>query len=385
MANKPARQGKPVRQHKTPRERAKAMLRATRTEVSAMAEEDVRALVHELQVHQAELETQNEELRRVQAELAESRDRYSILYDFAPTGYIVNADGTILEANFTAAAMLGIERRALRQRNFGHFVNREAQHTWYLHRRVAMSAENQQSCELAIRKADGTPLVMRLESIALGSEPDRRCHIALIDITEHKRADEALRESEEHSRQQHAELELIYQNAPVGLCVLDRALRYVRINDCLAVINGTPAALHIGRSIRELLPRLADTLEPICRRVVEGGESIIGIELHGSTPHGPDIERDWLASYFPVRSGDGAIIGVGCVVEDITRRKQREGEIQRQAAELRASNEELQRFNRAAVGRELRMIELKKEINALCAAAGQPPRYSLEFANEAES
>jgi PAS domain S-box-containing protein len=319
MANKPARQGKPVRRDKTPRERAKAMLRATRTDVSAMGEEDVLALVHELQVHQAELETQNEELRRVQAELAESRDRYSILYDFAPAGYItVNADGRILEANFTAAAMLGIERRALRQRNFGYFVDREAQHTWHLHRRAAMAAENQQSCELAIRKADGTPLVMRLESIALGSEPDRRCHIALIDITEHKRADEALRESEEHARQQHAELELIYQNAPVGLCVLDRALRYVRINDRLAIINGTPAPMHIGRSVREVLPGLADTLEPICRSVMERGESIIGIELHGGTPREPDMERDWLASYFPVRSGDGSIVGVGCVVEDIT-------------------------------------------------------------------
>jgi hypothetical protein len=159
----------------------------------------------------------------------------------------------------------------------------------------------------------------------------------------------------------------------------------VRINDRLAVINGTPAGLHIGRSIREVLPNLADTLEPICRRVLETGESIIAIEVHGRTSREPDMEHDWLASYFPVQSADRAIIGVGCVVEDITRRKQREVEIQRQAAELRANNEELQRFNRAAVGRELRMIELKKEINELCAAAGQPPRYALEFANEPEN
>jgi hypothetical protein len=72
------------------------------------------------------------------------------------------------------------------------------------------------------------------------------------------------------------------------------------------------------------------------------------------------------------------------VISDITERKQRESEFQRQAAALQKSVEELQRFNRAAVGRELRMIELKKEINALCAAAGQPPRYPSKFARRAE-
>jgi PAS domain S-box-containing protein len=168
MANKPAAsRHKPVHRQRRLGKRAQAVLRAARTEVSAMAEQDIQALIHELQVHQIELETQNEELRRAQAELAESRDRYSFLYDFAPVGYVtVKADGGILETNFTAAAMLGLERRLLTRRNFSHFVNPKAYAGWHRHRRAALSAEHQRSCELAMHKADGTDLIMRLESIA---------------------------------------------------------------------------------------------------------------------------------------------------------------------------------------------------------------------------
>src|SRR5215831_10339384 len=74
--------GKPLRQ------RAEQLMRATRAQILAMPDQHVRTLVYELQVHQIELEVQNEELRQAQIELAESRDRYSDLYEFAPIGYV---------------------------------------------------------------------------------------------------------------------------------------------------------------------------------------------------------------------------------------------------------------------------------------------------------
>ncbi len=90
------------------RERAEAASDALRPDIADMPAEEVRRLLHDLQVHQIELEMQNEELRRAQAELGESRDRFSELYDFAPVGYVTfDHDGTVLEANLTLATMLG--------------------------------------------------------------------------------------------------------------------------------------------------------------------------------------------------------------------------------------------------------------------------------------
>jgi PAS domain S-box-containing protein len=197
MAKKADSQSKAANHHKTLRERAEAMVRSTRPDIAGMEKRDLQALVHELQVHQMELEIQNEELRVAQLELAQSRDRYSYLYDFAPVGYLtVNAEGRILEANLTAATMLGAERQALLRGNLSNFVARNGQDDWYLHRQAVFSSETRQSCELPMQRADDT-LFVRLESMALGNQPDRRCHIALINVTGRKEVEQALRESEQ--------------------------------------------------------------------------------------------------------------------------------------------------------------------------------------------
>ncbi|HLH31365.1 MAG TPA: PAS domain-containing protein, partial [Terriglobia bacterium] len=90
------------------RKRAEAMLRKSRTDIQKMSSADVQELVYELQIHQIELELQNEALREAQVELVESRDRLSDLYEFAPVGYVtIDQNGKILECNLTAATMLG--------------------------------------------------------------------------------------------------------------------------------------------------------------------------------------------------------------------------------------------------------------------------------------
>jgi PAS domain-containing protein len=99
---------------KTLRQRAEEMACAARTNLGELKADDVQRLVHELQVHQIELELQNEELREAQIALAETRDRYSDLYEFAPVGYLsVGPDGVIREANVTAAKLLARERASL--------------------------------------------------------------------------------------------------------------------------------------------------------------------------------------------------------------------------------------------------------------------------------
>ncbi len=126
---------------------------------------------------------------------------------------------------------------------------------------------------------------------------------------------------------QTAELEHIYQTAPVGLCLLDRDLRYLRINKRLAEMHGKPRSEHIGCTIREVLPALAPTLEPMLRRIIETGEPVLNLEVQGTTPAQRGVERDWLASHYPLMSEDGTVQAISVLVQEITERKRAEKEL----------------------------------------------------------
>lgn len=166
-----------------------------------------------------------------------------------------------------------------------------------------------------------------------------------------------LQKSEETARQRLAELEAIYDSAPIGLCVLDCDLRWVRINERLAEINGFSVQAHLGRSVRELLPDLAPTAEPILRMILADDQPMLNLELQGETPAQPGVERTWVEHMFPLHDSDGAVIGINIVAEEITERKQQERRLQELNAtlerrvaertqELEQKNQELERSNR---------------------------------------
>lgn len=127
-----------------------------------------------------------------------------------------------------------------------------------------------------------------------------------------------LAELERRAQDERAELEVIYSTAPIGLCVLDRELRWRRINRHLADINGLPPEAHIGRSVRELLPTVADQAEYILRRVIETGEPMQNVPIQGETPAGPGRARQWVEHFTPLRDTAGEVVGVNVVCQEIT-------------------------------------------------------------------
>ncbi len=127
---------------------------------------DLEALIHELQVHQIELEMQNEELRRAQAVIEESRSRYADLYDFAPIAYLtLDKDGLIVEANFKAAELLGTDRGVLIRYPFSLFLPLSSKEGFLHHLRAALSQPGRHSSIFQVIRKDGATREVRIESL----------------------------------------------------------------------------------------------------------------------------------------------------------------------------------------------------------------------------
>ena len=215
-------------------------------------------LLHELEVHQIELEMQNEELRRVQEELATSRARYFTLYDLAPVGYLTLSEkGLILEANLAAANLLGLERSELVKRRLSGFIVPEDQDIYYLYRKRLSAGARPEVCELrmvrggpilaaaptvrvsrgprhpSLRKGGATgqaapaenhsdPFWVRLQATVTQNGADAPAwRVTLSDITEQKRAEDALQHA-------HDDLELRVHERTAELSAANEALQQSR-------------------------------------------------------------------------------------------------------------------------------------------------------------
>ena len=203
MNDKPEDSGQPPADATSLRQRAEAQVRSiVSPALSAQSPEEIQQMLHELRVHQIELEMQNEELRTAQALIEAGRVRYFEYYDLAPVGYCtVSEKGLILEANLTAATLLGTARSALLKQPLSSFILKEDQDICYLHRKQLLATGEAQDCELRLLRPDGTHFWAHLAGIAAQADDGAPvCRITLSDITARKRAEEVLRDTERNYR-----------------------------------------------------------------------------------------------------------------------------------------------------------------------------------------
>ena len=172
------------------RRRAEERLREPQSESGqARTEADTQHLVHELQVHQIELEMQNEELQKARDEMEAGLEKFSDLYDFAPVGYLtLDREGTVLEANLTSASLLGIERSRLVKRRFGSCVSASELPAFNTFLAQVFERRTRAFCEVTLLKKGKPQIELRLEAAVAAS--GRECRAVLADITERKRAEE---------------------------------------------------------------------------------------------------------------------------------------------------------------------------------------------------
>lgn len=233
--------------------------------IETMSFEAIKQAVHELSVHQIELEMQNEELRRAQVELAAANARYFDLYDLAPVGYCtVSEAGLVVQTNLTAATLLGITRGGLVKRPFFQFLLQADHDNFYLLRQRLIETGETQTDELRMVKSDGAQFWAQLvASVAQDEEGVSTLRIALSDVSERKQTEKALRRSE-------AKIQATLDAIPDLMFELTLDGRHCEFHSQRTECLLAPAQEQIGKLVSEVLP--ADAAQVIMAALQEANE-----------------------------------------------------------------------------------------------------------------
>jgi PAS domain S-box-containing protein len=308
---------------------------------------DPEKVLHELRVHQIELEMQNEELREAQAELEQSRNKYTDLYDFAPVGYFTfDKHGLVIEANLTGCQMLGVERANLIKKPFRSFVSKESQDAFYLHREAALTPGLKQSCEIELIRKDGDKFYALLESIPAANEKGEFafCRTAITDITERKKMELVLKDISNEVANEKNRLEAVMEALLTGVAIIDSKGANVHSNAAFEQVWGGPPPP--TRNIKDYAKYKAwnpDTGKPVkpeewaAAIAVKKGKAVKNqlFEIQRF-----DGSRGFvLNSAAPVRDADGKITGSAVAIMDITGLRKAQEALREQHTRLQLSAE----------------------------------------------
>ena len=299
--------------------------------LDALSPAEAKRVLHDLQVHQIELELQNEELRQAQEALEASRARYFDLYDLAPVGYFtLDEEGLILEANLTGATLLGVARGALVKQPLSRFVLGDDTDNYYLRRKQLFKTGAPQAFELRLLRKDSEPFTAWMEAtVAPADGGAHACRVIISDITERKAIQEKLRHSQ-------SLLQTAGRMAQVGGWAIKLPHNELTWSDEICGILDYP---------KGTVPPLAEALSlcsPASYEIISGALKSCARD---GTPFDRELEiltakrrrLDVRAIGQAVRDGYGNITGIEGAFQDITERKRAEQAHASLEAQLRES------------------------------------------------
>ncbi|MBS1227411.1 MAG: diguanylate cyclase with sensor [Proteobacteria bacterium] len=279
--------------------------------VDRLSPEEARRLLHKLHIHQIELEIQNDELRRTQMALDAARARYADLYDQAPVGYFtLDEAGLILQANRTAATVLGRARESLVAHPLNRFIVNEDQDIYYLHRKQLIAAGEPKTCDLRMLKADETTFWASLtSSVTQGPEGKPVCRIVLHDITQRKQLEAIAEATSRYSRS-------LIEASLDPLVTIDTDGLISDVNAATEKVTGCPRKELIGSDFCNYFtdPENARTAYQLVFSQGYASNYLLAIR------HVSGKVTDVLYNASPYRDSDGEVVGVFAAARDITER-----------------------------------------------------------------
>lgn len=295
-------------------------------EAAPIASEDVQRLVHELDTYQIELELQNEDLRQIQSRLEKAYSRYAELYDFAPVAYFtVSVAGMIVEANLTAAEMLGVARRHMLTQPFSAFILPEDQDVFYLHRQKLLKTRQRQSFELRLLKQDKSVFHALMETAISAENGDHQDRFLVManDISARKEAEMA------NLRRLKDRYQAIVMDQNEMICRLDPEGRITFANDAYCQVFGVAYQDILGTNFlpniyQEDLPLVRDHFKGLTR---ENPEKTI--EHRVLLSDGKTYWQQWVGrALFGLA---GTVREYQAVGRDVTRLKETEARLAKEA------------------------------------------------------
>lgn len=331
-------------------------------------------LLHDLQVHQIELEMQNRHLKESQQELEEARDRYADLYDFAPVGYLtLNESGVVAEINLTGAGMLGIERIKIVGQPFITRLTTPSIQPFMSHLQQTFSQPGNNVTEVFVRVKEGKSRLVSLESVAMqGDKPT--CRTVMQDITVQSRMSVALQISRS------AQEALLYA-IPALVFYLDNDLRFHNVSQAFADFVGRAPEEIVDRTLSELFPQLvAEDIRQVCSSVLLNGKAVYGYEnaipdLNGNVCYMSTV----IAPFLDFEEKVIGLVGVGIDITGIKSASNSNSELLLQNRKLTRNLFEAQEEERRFIARELHdelgqwFTAIQAEAQVICNVAKHDP------------
>jgi len=321
--------------------------------IAALSPEEISLMLHELKVHQIELEIQNEELRRAQMELDASGARYVDFYNLAPVGYFtISEKGLIIEANLTAAIMLDVVRKTLTRQPMSRYIFKESLEIFYLHLNKIFETATPQMREMQMLKNDGTTFWAKMDGIvAQDADGAPVSRIVMSDISEIKRTEAMLKERENF-------LHVLLNAIASPVFFKDRAGLYQGCNRAFETFFGETREWLTGKDVFAINPpelaKISDAKD--AELFSQGGTQ----QYEARVKNAQGQMRDVIFNKAVFEDSQGVISGLIGVVLDITARKQMEEKLDADRTHLEGIVEDKTREHREIISDLIEEISHRK-------------------------